>query len=870
VRNFGVNCEVESACGWPAVSSNLEEILKSLGRVRSGAGGWTARCPAHDDRNNSLSISLGDDGRILLHCFVGCPATEVVKKIGLTMADLAPDRGGAEKSVDQDCNTATLTLAQYAEAKRLPIDFLWSLDLSDISYQGRPAVRIPYLDETRTEVAVRFRTALNKSGDVDNRFRWRKGAKSRLYGLWRIGKASSIVLCEGESDCHTLWFHGFSALGVPGASNWKEERDAAHLDGIERVYVVIEPDKGGEAVQRWLANSKIRDRAYLLELNGFKDPSALHLDDPPSFPVRFRQAMERAIPLPKVFAAQIETEKAEAWEICKIHAESADILGKVAAVLRERGVVGEERNAKLLFLALITRFLPRPVSVAVKGPSSGGKSFLVEQVLQFFPPEALYCLTAMSERALAYSEADLRNRFLVIYEAAGLAGEFASYLIRSLLSEGRLIYEVVEKTSQGLRPRRIEKDGPTGLLVTTTAVRLHPENETRLLSLQVTDTQEQTRAVLLALATGPKEYKNLASWKALQVWLQHSEHRVVIPFAHQLAKLTLTISVRLRRDFSAVLALITGHAILHQSLRQRDESGRILATFHDYAAVRSLVGDVISEGVDATVSQAVRDTVHAVKELCEETCDNSVSLAKLATRLKLDKSAASRRAAVARQRGFLKNLETRKGLPAQFVIGDPLPAEIDVLPSVEALQCCTAVAGETCPYTPPQNEAVTDAEIGWPAFDRQAVVSEAAQRGNQMIEVELWDDLIDRIRAAGGTLTINGQKIRCRLPQEASRLLEEVRQRRDEVHLFLSRRELVSAMPNGVRLIRWNLKEPPVTIERWSVVTDPARFAKTTLKQLRIALGSPNRWVGWNVAQLIKRLDQVGVSVVLDKEVSTS
>jgi hypothetical protein len=65
---------------------------------------------------------------------------------------------------------------------------------------------------------------------------------------------------------------------------------------------------------------------------------------------------------------------------------------------------------------------------------------------------------------------------------SGLSGDFASYLVRSLLSEGRVRYETVEKTKDGLKPRLIEREGPTGLLVTTTAVKLHPENETRLLS----------------------------------------------------------------------------------------------------------------------------------------------------------------------------------------------------------------------------------------------------------------------------------------------------------------------------------------------------------------------------------------------------
>ena len=60
----------------------------------------------------------------------------------------------------------------------------------------------------------------------------------------------------------------------------------------------------------------------------------------------------------------------------------------------------------------------------------------------------------MSDRALAYSSEPLQHRHLVIYEAAGMASEFATYLIRTLLSEGRLRYETVEKTKDGLTPRR--------------------------------------------------------------------------------------------------------------------------------------------------------------------------------------------------------------------------------------------------------------------------------------------------------------------------------------------------------------------------------------------------------------------------------
>ena len=107
----------------------------------------------------------------------------------------------------------------------------------------------------------------------------------------------------------------------------------------------------------------------------------------------------------------------------------------------------------------------------------------------------------MSERALAYGTEPLSHRFLVLFEAAGLESDFASYLVRSLLSEGCVRYETVEKGKDGeLKARLVEREGPTGLIVSTTSVALHPENETRLLSLAATDTADQTKLVLSRLA----------------------------------------------------------------------------------------------------------------------------------------------------------------------------------------------------------------------------------------------------------------------------------------------------------------------------------------------------------------------------------
>ena len=101
----------------------------------------------------------------------------------------------------------------------------------------------------------------------------------------------------------------------------------------------------------------------------------------------------------------------------------------------------------------------------------------------------------MSERTLAYSEEPIKHRFLVIYEAEGMASDFATYLMRSLLSEGAWRYETVESTRNGIKPHLRRARGTRRLIVTTTAVKLHPENETRLLSLTVAPTPASRPAV---------------------------------------------------------------------------------------------------------------------------------------------------------------------------------------------------------------------------------------------------------------------------------------------------------------------------------------------------------------------------------------
>lgn len=68
-------------------------ILDRLdGVAERGPSRWVARCPSHDDRTPSLSVREADDGTILLHCWSGCDAADIVAAAGLTLADLFPAR----------------------------------------------------------------------------------------------------------------------------------------------------------------------------------------------------------------------------------------------------------------------------------------------------------------------------------------------------------------------------------------------------------------------------------------------------------------------------------------------------------------------------------------------------------------------------------------------------------------------------------------------------------------------------------------------------------------------------------------------------------------------------------------------------------
>ena len=329
------------------------------------------------------------------------------------------------------------------------------------------------------------------------------------------------------------------------------------------------------------------------------------------------------------------------------------------------------------------------VSVAVHGQSSAGKSHAIKQALAFHPPEAYKELTSMSDKALFYSKDEFSHRMLVVFESAGIVGDFFTVGIRTLLSEGRLRYEVTDIETHSTI--KIDKDGPTGL-ITSTAQSVDRELGTRVLLPTVGDEPELTTEILVAQATAAtgrkREEVDYGPYQALQRLLQLGVCDVVVPFAETIAAETDPASVRVRRDFPATISVVMAHALLHAESRDRDLAGRVIATPIDYRAAYDLVAPLLAEASARTVPTGVRSVVEAVKNLEEKDGWGKVTIAEAAAECGRDRTTATRHVTRALGMGYLvdtNNGQGKRGRRRLLESGDPLPEDGGVLPAPEIL-----------------------------------------------------------------------------------------------------------------------------------------------------------------------------------------
>jgi hypothetical protein len=649
----------------------VDEFLGLLEGVRKTSKGWSAKCPAHDDRHASLAIAEGREGQVLLTCHAGdgCTKEAITAAVGRTVADLFPG--------PPSTNGHRRIVATY-----------------------------DYVDEDGVLLyqVVRFEPKTFRQRRPDGRggYVWGLGKTRRVpYRLPLVLEAAkagrTIYDVEGEKDVHAFEAAGEVATCNPmGAGKWRASYSKA-LRGAN-VVIVQDRDEEGRKHAAHVAEqlSGVAASVQIVEAAEGKDAAdhlaaGLSVTDfvpvpPPDNPdYRTNTAESAWLSGKNVRNADPDTTRTNiSPDTPGRLAAKLDILAVFLDDLRRVGLAGEQRAAQLTYLMLTSPVLPwgksteRPVSGCGKGPTSTGKSATQEAVLAFFPPEAIINIGSMSRRFMQYDERPYAHRFIVVPEYATIKDDdeiIAS--LRTLLSEGRLVHGTVD--GDGRREARlVEKEGPTGLLMTTTQAGVDPELETRCVSFLTDDTPEQTRRIFLALADledGAGAPVDFEAWHQLQRWIgAHGENRVAIPYIKTLAELMPTSATRLRRDFISMLCLVRAHAILHQQTRRRDDTGRIVATIADYAAVHGLLDELVAEAVDAGVSAAMRQTAEAARTLLDEQGGGHLTAKKITDRLNVGKSAGYDRIKRALSAGYLINEAKEGERGMKIVMGADLPA----------------------------------------------------------------------------------------------------------------------------------------------------------------------------------------------------
>lgn len=251
----------------------ISQIMEKLEGVRGQGSRFTARCPAHQDRHNSLSVTQGENGRILLKCHAGCSTPAVLAAMGLQMKDLFEEPildsgkkakvqkmphsvaktghlGGAvkQKNITESPGTLPLPKADSARGETN----LQKCKFTEIIYQYHTqdgeklfqVVRHQYPDGSKT-----FRQ--RRQSSEGKMLYTLSGVEPVLYRLPQLAKTlengGDIYLCEGEKDADAMCNLGLCASTAPmGAGKWRQSY-TQQIARAQRVFILPDNDKPGRA-----------------------------------------------------------------------------------------------------------------------------------------------------------------------------------------------------------------------------------------------------------------------------------------------------------------------------------------------------------------------------------------------------------------------------------------------------------------------------------------------------------------------------------------------------------------------------------------------------------------------------------------------
>ena len=310
-----------------------------------------------------------------------------------------------------------------------------------------------------------------------------------------------------------------------------------------------------------------------------------------------------------------EQERREALELLR----DPELFDRILRDFAHCGVVGEETNKLVGYLAATSRKLDDPLAVIIQSSSAAGKSSLMDAVLALMPDEERVQYSAMTGQSLFYmGESDLAHKILAIVEEEG--AERASYALKLLQSEGELTIASTGKdpTTGRLITQEYRVQGPVMIFLTTTAIEVDEELLNRCIVLTVDEGRAQTRAIHALQREAQTLEGLLAKHDRTRIRKLHrNAQRLLKPLAvvnpHAKELTFLDHQTRTRRDHMKYLGLIRAIALLHQYQRpvkeveHRGEQIRYIeATEKDIELANHLAHEVLGRSLDELPPQTRR------------------------------------------------------------------------------------------------------------------------------------------------------------------------------------------------------------------------------------------------------------------------
>jgi len=309
-----------------------------------------------------------------------------------------------------------------------------------------------------------------------------------------------------------------------------------------------------------------------------------------------------------------------------------NLITRIVEDINALGVVGEDSNILVGYLACTSRKLKEPIAIMIQSTSAAGKSVLMDSVLSLMPVEQQNKFAAMTGQSVYYmGEMDLKHKILAIAEEEG--AQNASYALKLLQSEGEVSIASTGKneTTGDLETKIYKAEGPIMLMMTTTAIDVDEELMNRCLVLSVNETCEQTKAIH-AMQRKKRTLEGLTQDMRKQSIIDKHHHAqnllkplaVINPYAEHLT--FLSDKTRTRRDHEKYLTLIDSIALLHQYQRENKQklegesvTDYVEVTLEDIDIANQLAHDVLGRSLDELPPQT-RKLVNLISNMVDSAC----------------------------------------------------------------------------------------------------------------------------------------------------------------------------------------------------------------------------------------------------------